>query len=182
VLFGSLVVAGFGIPSFVSTGSWLLLGGASAPAVGAFIVLGRLARASRRQLVAPAVAYAPVAAAFYDDAEHAAPAPAAQATWTPQPLPKPLYLARGTIAASAMASVDAAAELRRAAARADLALRAAQIETEVTPLRARPAAAAPAVERAGQAPSRFASMGVVSDVEARAIDLDAALRRRRAAS
>ncbi|MDQ1581892.1 MAG: hypothetical protein QOD05_2667, partial [Microbacteriaceae bacterium] len=182
VLLGSLVVAGFGIPSLVATGSWLLLGGASAPAVGAFIVLGRLARASRRQLVAPAVAYAPVAAAFYDDAEHAAPAPAAQATWTPQPLPKPLYLARGTIAASAMASVDAAAELRRAAARADLALRAAQIETEVTPLRARPAAAAPAVERAGQAPSRFASMGVVSDVEARAMDLDAALRRRRAAS
>jgi hypothetical protein len=182
VLFGSLVVAGFGIPSLVATGSWLLLGGASAPAVGAFIVLGRLARASRRQLVAPAVAYAPVAAAFYDDAEHAAPAPAAQATWTPQPLPKPLYLARGTIAASAMASVDAAAELRRAAARADLALRAAQIETEVTPLRARPAAATTASERAGQAPSRFASMGVVSDVEARAMDLDAALRRRRAAS
>ncbi|MCU1577414.1 MAG: rane protein [Leifsonia sp.] len=182
VLFGSLVVAGFGIPSLVATGSWLLLGGASAPAVGAFIVLGRLARASQRQLVAPAVAYAPVAAAFYDDAEHAAPAPAAQATWTPQPLPKPLYLARGTIAASAMASVDAAAELRRAAARADLALRAAQIETEVTPLRARPAAATTASERAGQAPSRFASMGVVSDVEARAMDLDAALRRRRAAS
>jgi hypothetical protein len=99
-----------------------------------------------------------------------------------------------------MASVDAAAELRRAAARADLAIRAAQIETEVTPLRARPAAASTASERvvvggarsagasavtgdrAGAVPSRFATMGVVSDVEARAIDLDAALRRRRAAS
>jgi type IV secretory pathway VirB10-like protein len=199
VLLGSLVTAGFGIPALVATGSGLLLGGAAVPAVGAFIVLGRLARAGRRQITAPVVSHAPVAAAFYDDAEHSAPAAAVQATWTPQPLPKPLYLARGTIAASAMASVDAAAELRRAAARADLALRAAQIETDVTPLRARPAAApAPersvagsarsagpssvTVDRAGAAQSRFASMGVVSDVEARAIDLDAALRRRRAAS
>jgi hypothetical protein len=97
-----------------------------------------------------------------------------------------------------MASVDAAAELRRAAARADLALRAAKIETEVTPLRARPAAVTTPAERAGVSDertagpagatadragaSRFASMGVVSDVEARAMDLDAALRRRRAAS
>ncbi|MDQ1577068.1 MAG: hypothetical protein QOH55_2218 [Microbacteriaceae bacterium] len=200
VLLGSLVVAGFGIPALIATGSGLLLGGAAVPAVGAFIVLGRLARAGRRPLATPAVAYAPAAAALYDDAEYSAPVPAVQATWTPQPLPRPLYLARGTIAASAMASVDAAAELRRAAARADLAIRAAQIETEVTPLRARPAAASTASERvvvggarsagssaatgdrAAAAPSRFASMGVVSDVEARAIDLDAALRRRRAAS
>ncbi|MDQ1608570.1 MAG: hypothetical protein QOE16_1302 [Microbacteriaceae bacterium] len=200
VLLGSLVVAVFGIPALIATGSGLLLGGAAVPAVGAFIVLGRLARAGRRPLATPTVADAPAAADLYDDAEHSAPVPAVQATWTPQPLPRPLYLARGTIAASAMASVDAAAELRRAAARADLAIRAAQIETEVTPLRARPAAASTASDRvvvggarsagssaatgdrAGAVPSRFASMGVVSDVEARAIDLDAALRRRRAAS
>lgn len=99
--------------------------------------------------------------------------------WTPQPLPKPLYLSRGTVAASAMASIDAVERLRAAAAEAELAQRAAASAPEVAPLRTpRAAAPAPAPE-APRPSSRFASMGVVEGVDA--IDLDQALQRRRGA-
>ncbi|QHC56086.1 hypothetical protein EV639_1052 [Rathayibacter tanaceti] len=100
-----------------------------------------------------------------------------RASWTPQPLPKPLYLSRGTVAASAMASIDAVERLRTAAAEAELAQRAAATAPEVAPLRA-PRAAAPDPE-APRPSSRFASMGVVDGVDA--IDLDQALQRRRGA-
>ncbi|MWV50672.1 hypothetical protein GRS96_15470 [Rathayibacter sp. VKM Ac-2803] len=102
---------------------------------------------------------------------------AAEARWTPQPLPKPLYLSRGTVAASAMASIDAVERLRAAAADAELAQRAAAAAPEVAPIRApRPSAPAPEAPRPS---SRFASMGVVEGVDA--IDLDQALQRRRGA-
>jgi len=97
-------------------------------------------------------------------------------TWTPQPLPRPMYLSRGSVAQTAMASADAATELRRSAAEAELALRAAQLAARVTPI-ARPAAA-PVAEPAR---SRFASMGIVGETEPGMSDLDAVLRRRRAA-
>ncbi|PPG44384.1 hypothetical protein [Rathayibacter sp. AY2B5] len=100
-----------------------------------------------------------------------------RASWTPQPLPKPLYLSRGTVAASAMASIDAVERLRTAAAEAELAQRAAATAPEVAPLRV-PRAAAPAPE-APRPSSRFAAMGVVDGVDA--IDLDQALQRRRGA-
>jgi hypothetical protein len=100
-----------------------------------------------------------------------------ESRWTPQPLPKPLYLSRGTVAASAMASIDAVERLRAAAAEAELAQRAAATAPEVAPLRA-PRASAPAQEEPRPS-SRFASMGVVEGVDA--IDLDQALQRRRGA-
>ncbi|AND17139.1 hypothetical protein [Rathayibacter tritici] len=100
-----------------------------------------------------------------------------RASWTPRPLPKPLYLSRGTVAASAMASIDAVERLRTAAAEAERAQRAAANAPEVAPLRApRAAASAPEAHRPS---SRFASMGVVDGVDA--IDLDQALQRRRGA-
>ncbi|KQP97657.1 MULTISPECIES: hypothetical protein [unclassified Rathayibacter] len=111
------------------------------------------------------------------EVEEEAPA-AAEASWTPQPLPKPLYLSRGTVAASAMASIDAVERLRAAAAEAELAQRAAASAPEVAPIRA-PRAAAPAPEAPPRPSSRFASMGVVEGVDA--IDLDQALQRRRGA-
>ncbi|NQX29492.1 hypothetical protein HQQ81_19270 [Microbacteriaceae bacterium VKM Ac-2854] len=97
--------------------------------------------------------------------------------WTPQPLPKPLYLSRGSVAASAMASIDAVERMRAAAAEAELAQRAAAAAPEVAPIRA-PRQAAPAAEPA-KPTSRFASMGVIDGVDA--IDLDQALQRRRGA-
>lgn len=122
-----------------------------------------------------------------DEIAQAAPAPAA--AWTPRPLPKPLYLSRGSAAATAMASADAVASLQRAAAREELEAAAEKIQKQtVTPLRApRPAAAEPA-RRTGtdgpdpRAASRYSSMGLVGELGQPGIDLDAALRRRRAAS
>jgi hypothetical protein len=90
--------------------------------------------------------------------------------------------------------MDAAVALRRAAAREDLERRAAELapklEPEVAQLKPRPAAPATGSEPAASTapvpvvapPSRFARMGVLGDVESDGLDLDAVLRRRRAAS
>jgi hypothetical protein len=93
-----------------------------------------------------------------------------------------MYLSHGSIAQTAMASVDAANELRRAAVEAELARRAEALtpQSDVTPI-TRPAARAnPGAGGVGAAPSRFASMGVVGETEPGMTDLDAVLRRRRA--
>ncbi len=182
-----------GVAVFATGGTWLLLAASAFVAVASIGMLSRLARVRHRPVVARPVAAAPVAAQLYDHADDEV-VPEARPTWTPQPLPKPLHLSRGTIAASAMASIDAATELRRAAARADLEERAARLAPEVTPLRPPVPVAVPAageVARAsapvGQVASaqpgadpRFAAMGLVGDVDTASIDLDAALRRRRA--
>ncbi len=79
---------------------------------------------------------------------------APRATWTPTPMPKPLYQSRGTVASSAVASVDASAQ----------------------PLRV---TGAPSVE-GNAVPGPFAAMGVVRDGGGDGFDLDEVLRRRRA--
>lgn len=172
ILLISLAVAAYGASLGVSAGTWYPLATAAIVAAGCVAMLVRLARISRRRAQAPVVAAPPAPAPneLYDDADHADERPArlerTSAPWTPQPLPKPLYLSRGTIAASAMASVDAAAALRRAAAAADLERRVAELAPPVPQLQ----------------PSRFARMGIVAADDAVAIDLDEALRRRRTAS
>jgi hypothetical protein len=95
-------------------------------------------------------------------------------SWTPVPLPKPLYLSRPQPDRALETSLDAAAELRDAAAAAERRLREAHEAPEVTPI-IRPAAA-PA------APSRFARMGYLDEVESATTDLDAVLQRRRASA
>ncbi|MFC4223011.1 hypothetical protein [Lysinibacter cavernae] len=52
-------------------------------------------------------------------------------SWMPRPLPKPLYLSRSTQAVDALAAADAADRLRRAAALAQEAQRAAERAAEV---------------------------------------------------
>ena len=189
------------------TGAWLLV----AASVGAVSVagwmLGRLARPQRAAArPQPLVRTSQVAPELYDDAQHDVPVQERlRQSWTPRPLPKPLHLSPGTVAAAAMASVDAAAELRRAAARAELERKAAASAAAERAAAERAAvvpAAAPfplrAVGRVGEAlgvaesgtavsaaastPSRYASMGVLDDVDTGSLDLDAVLRRRRAAS
>ncbi|MGN6425280.1 MAG: hypothetical protein ACTHMF_00570 [Leifsonia sp.] len=190
------VIAGTSV--MVATGAWLLPAASAVLAVAALGMLGRLARPAE---TAPAVAPAarPVSPVLYDDAQHdeIPVKERLRQSWTPRPLPKPLHLSPGTVAAAAMASVDAAAELRRAAARADFDRKAADIVTEAAPAPVRlrpvpavaeelPVAAAPvaaaAPTPAAPVPSRFASMGIVDAVDDGALDLDAVLRRRRAAS
>jgi hypothetical protein len=96
--------------------------------------------------------------------------PAVQSTWTPVPVPKPLYLSRPAVDRAVAASLEAAAELRQAAVDAERRLRDAQREPEVTPIR-------PAARTAD---SRFARMGIVEAQPQTHTDLDAVLRRRRA--
>ncbi|MGR0220916.1 hypothetical protein [Agromyces sp. ZXT2-6] len=114
--------------------------------------------------------------------------------WTPQPLPKPLHLSRGTIAATAMASIAEAEQLKRTAADAELAERAERLEPRVPVLRPTAASVADAsaveapVDRpvatpapAAEASSPYARMGIVDAAEPGISDLDLVLRRRRTA-
>ncbi|MEO8908412.1 MAG: hypothetical protein ABI310_10130 [Microbacteriaceae bacterium] len=187
-----LIAAVWGLAlALAATGSWLVPAGSAIVMAAAVVNLGRLARAGRSQRVTVAMPAAPAASELFDHAAHDEPAPAVAGTWTPRPLPKPLYQSPGSVAASAMASVDAVTRLRRAAATAELDRRAAELAEvlapEVTRLTPRPgskpaASGTPvAVLAQPEGPNRYARMGVVDDVEAGALDLDAALRRRRAA-
>lgn len=177
VTIGGVIAGAFGA-------GWIIAGAGLVGASAAFVTLSTLARAARRQAPLPVVA--PVAPAqgqgAFEPVEWEESETVAR-EWTPRPLPKPLHLSRGTIAASAMASIDAAAELRKAAALAELERRAAEAlpatvrRLTPAPVEETPAAQAPVAE----APSRFASMGIIDDSAAPSLDLDAALRRRRLA-
>ena len=186
--------------TMLSTGVWTLLAAGLVAAATAVATLGRLATVSRSARAPRAAADADASAAgrrapagargqrfepvhFVDEAPVAQPSP-----WTPQPLPKPLHLSPGSIAQAAMASVDAAAQLRQAAAEAELQRRAlamaeAIAPSEVTPI-TRPVVARAGASAAKAAPpaaqSRFANMGIIGDTEPGMTDLDAVLRRRRA--
>ena len=179
---GGLVAAAFGA-------SLLIAGGGALGIVVAFAGLVRLARVR-----VPVVAAAPVAvpeSTPFEPIELAEPE-ADDHVWTPQPLPKPLHLSRGTIAAMAMASIEAAAELKRAAADAEVARRVEQLEPVVPSIAPAPApvpahlpaqtpAAAASDRRAAEAASPYARMGIIEDASPAFDDLDAVLRRRRQA-
>jgi len=205
--------------------------------VGALGALARLAKRvtdARRATRLLARGADAGASALYDHAEYdvsttqlvEAEETAVAEPWTPRPLPRPLHLSRGTAAAATMASISAAAELRRAAGKAELEERAAELlaqrgpriaklvpakpaaqqgragvlgghlGTDTPPVPVSQPAATPApaetgAERAAttstaapaqaSAPdSRYARMGIVGDSDAPAMNLDEALRRRRA--
>jgi hypothetical protein len=113
--------------------------------------------------------------------------------WTPRPLPKPLHLSRGTIAATAMASIAEAEQLKRTAADAEIAERAERLEPQVPVLRPHAAsvvdasgaetsaARSAALATASEASSPYARMGIVDGAEPGISDLDLVLRRRRTA-
>jgi len=158
-------------------GSFTALVGGGVVMVAAFGILGRLATVARSARVvrvdAPVVL--PVLIGQVFEPVQLEETPVAAVTWTPQPVPRAMHLSRGSIAQTAMASVEAANQLRKAAAEAEVARRAAALAEEanraVMPI-ARPAAAV--------VPSRFALMGIVGETEPGMTDLDAVLRRRRA--
>jgi hypothetical protein len=182
------VVAGLVATAF---GASLLI--AAGGGVGVLAALAGIVRLARVRI--PVAAAAPVAmpeAAPFEPIEFAE-ASADDHGWTPHPLPRPLHLSRGTIAAMAMASIEAAAELKRAAADAEVARRVDELEPAV-PTIAAPAAssaAQPETHRgtqpsasergAAEAASPYARMGIVEDARPAFGDLDAVLRRRRQA-
>ncbi|TFB74277.1 hypothetical protein E3O21_15960 [Cryobacterium flavum] len=176
ILLAGLVLAGSGIAPALA-GSFTALVSGGVVMVAAFGILGRLATVARSARIVrlEAPVELPVLIGQTFEPVQLEETPVAAATWTPQPLPRALHLSRGSIAQTAMASVEAANQLRKAAAEAEVARRAAALAEEanraVTPLvRPEPAAV----------PSRFASMGIVGETEPGMTDLDAVLRRRRA--
>jgi hypothetical protein len=190
-----LVVAVIG--STMLAAGWTMLAGGLVAAVIALTTLVRLAAVSRSARTPRAAADASAVdddtlapagrrGQRFEPVQFEEPPVAQPSPWTPQPLPKPLHLSPGSIAAWAMASVDAAAQLRQAAAEAELQRRAlamaeAIAPSEVTPITRPVVARAAAPQPTPQAaPSRFANMGIVGDTEPGMTDLDAVLRRRRA--
>jgi hypothetical protein len=184
VLLASIVAAGFGVGQWMMSASWFLLASASAVAIGSFALLGRMAAVgrARAELVRGLRAQPQTLTAprLHDQAQGER---ATESTsWTPVPVPKPLYLSRPQIDRAVAASLDAAAELRNAAAEAERRLREAHESPEVTPI-IRPAATAarPTATQPAK-PSRFAGMGYLGEIEGTTTDLDAVLQRRRASA
>ncbi|MGA0566827.1 hypothetical protein ACO2Q7_05810 [Rathayibacter sp. KR2-224] len=197
VVIAGLVGVGFGGYSLVTVGSWWLLAASAALLGCAVVVLRRLsqqvaAHQAARRVRVNVVRQNPD---LYDHALHGEAETVQEeqedrdSSWEPQPLPKPMYQSPGSRAATAMASLDAAVALRRAAARAEFEERAARLaaaQVRTLPVPKETQATQPAAgsaENPGQerASSRYARMGVLDEVPSEHIDLDEALRRRRAA-
>jgi hypothetical protein len=173
VLLGALAAAGTGIPAALSGSAVLLVTGVFV-AVAALALLDQMARVARsRRELARSLRTAPVARSRATRVEPVREEVPASTGWTPVPLPKPLYLSAPVPAVASLAGRERELlELREAAAKAEQALREAQIAANVTPIRGEPEAPA--------AVSRFARMGMVDGLDASVTDLDAVLRRRRA--
>jgi hypothetical protein len=152
----------------VSIGGWSVLAFSAVAGVISFSALGRLANMARRRAAVVVPAAKPMRTRVVEDREAARPP---VASWTPVPIPKPIYLSRSE--APAAAEVDHLEQLRAAALESDRALREAQESPEVTPI-SQP-------ERPAASDSRFARMGIVGAADVGTPDLDEVLRRRRAA-
>ena len=162
------VQTGFVVTTGMGGAAPAVLAFAGVGSVTSFTLLGRLASISRARRAAPVQ---PVARVVRRSApvRQQPVAPEAPKAWTPVPVPKPLYLSRPAVEPVVVVADEVAAELREAAAAAERARRAA--------------AAAPVVEPIPfERPSRFAAMGIVDQPPVATPDLDAVLRRRRAAS
>ncbi|WP_400995789.1 hypothetical protein [Agromyces sp. GXQ0307] len=192
LLLASLVALVVGLVVIATGGTVLVASGGGVGIVAAMTGLSVLSRRRPSPVVAAPVAV-PVSEPF-EPIEVEEAEPSRGTGWTPQPLPKPLHLARGTIAASVMASIAEAEQLKRAATEAELSERAERMEPQVPVLRPPAAsverASAEAVGDAGtrrQAVSAsepanpYERMGIVEGAEPGLGDLDQVLRRRRTA-
>jgi len=140
----------------MAAGAWLVLAFSAVAAVSSFSLLGRLAAVSRARAVLVAER-APLRRTMSRPVVE--PVEAARATWTPIPVPKPLYLSRAVMDQVVVEADIAAEQLKAAAAEAQARLRAAE-------------AAAIPFQRAEP---------VEAKRTLKALDLDEVLRRRRAA-
>lgn len=182
----AVVQAGVLIATGGTAGVGAILGFSLVAAVLAVGAQVRLAAFARRRATAPnesAAAHPPRRRTTSGStAEQTLVEQPAAATWTPVAIPKPLYLSRALAEArrapespsgpSGAPADDPVTELREAALASEAALRAAQDSPEVRQISSAPSAA----------PSRYASMGIVEPTDTRGPDIDAVLRRRRAAS
>ena len=161
----------------------------AAGGLGVVLALGAIMRLAKARVPHAVAQAATTRAVTPFEPIELAETPADEPGWTPQPLPRPLHLSRGTIAAMAMASIEAAAELKRAETGAEVARRAAELEPEVPSIRPPvPAAASarrpveePPTRRVAEPASPYSRMGIVGETRPGIDDLDAVLRRRREA-
>ena len=161
VLFAAVVTIGvqlviMGVTG-IAAGAWLVLAFSAVAAVSSFSLLGRLAAVSRSR-AALVAERAPLRKTMSAPVSRVDPV-AIQATWTPIPVPKPLYLSRAVMEQVVVEADIAAEQLKAAAAEAQARLRAAE-------------AAAIPFQRAEPAEAKRTL---------KALDLDEVLRRRRAA-
>lgn len=176
----AVAVAAVQIWLMVSTGavvgSWLVLAG-SALVVGVALRLQARAAARIRSLSRPEAAPVPRRRTTQPLIDVELPEAAPTREWTPVPVPKPLYIERGEAPRVPVVPPVSAEQLLRAAqAEAEQALAAAHDEPEVVRFPTRETRPDTSV---APAPSRFASMGIIDDVDAASPDLDEVLRRRR---
>ncbi|MEY2849480.1 MAG: hypothetical protein RI885_2147 [Actinomycetota bacterium] len=166
----------------------MVVGGGVAAGVASVLLLTVLAAAGRRRTALMRELRSRPAAPrrVVTETPAVADAPAARSSWTPVPIPKPLYLSRPPVQpiVSEAAAQQERDRLLAEAERAERMLRERERAEKVTPIRPAtpalaPAAAAPAAA-APAAPSRFATMGFVDAADSTVTDLDAVLRRRRA--
>jgi hypothetical protein len=159
----------FMITGGIAAGAWTVLGFAGVASVVSFAALGRLASIARRRQTLVVPQARPMRTRIVEDREAARPP---VATWTPVPLPKPLYLSRSQ-APTVESTIDPIEHLRAAALESDRALREAQESPEVSPITT--------PDRAAASASKYATMGVVGSTDVAGTDLDEVLRRRRSA-
>ncbi|WP_194763670.1 hypothetical protein [Microbacterium sp. UFMG61] len=147
LLLVGLAVAGLGVWQLIVVQTQLLIWLGGALAIGATVVLQRMAsvasRAARRPAQVVAAPAPRVAPALHDQGP---------ATWTPRPLPEPLVSVAGSRAQAARAEIEAQEERRKVARLAALRERAEQM------------APAPPVQLPA-ASSPYARMGFVDDAE-----------------
>lgn len=192
-VFGVQLALMIGAGAASASGAWIVLATATLAGMSASAMLSRLAERSRARIAASAPAIRVTTPRRRVVVSSAAPVvePMAPTSWTPIPVPKPMYLTRSIAPAAAVAAARHAAEidheLRAAAESAEQAIRknmaAKDSEKRYAEwaLEANSAPAKPVAVPSTPIPNRFAGMGIV-DVQGSAPDLDAALARRRRAS
>lgn len=169
-LLAAIVAIGFGIAEVAVGGAAVLLVAGAVIAAGAVALLVQInqvssARAQLAQTIQPSIA-----AEVFDAHPPVRQQQPVRTSWTPVPMPKPLYLSRSEAAPVDGAGADAEAQLLEAAAKAEQALRKAQ--EQVTPIVRPEPVAAPQ--------SRYAGMGLIDVQDSSTPNLDEVLRRRRA--
>lgn len=157
---GALVIA-----TGVGAASVAVLAFSVVAAATSLAMLSRLAAVSRARVVPVVQATVPVARRVVMS-EPVVEVAEVRTSWTPVPLPKPLYMSKPKIPAVAFDSSSITASLADAAAESERVLREALAQSAVTPIRSA---------------SRFAGMGIVPEQDASRPDLNEVLRRRRAA-
>ena len=166
ILVLALALVAYGVMQMLQTGGWLPLAGGAIGVFGALALLQRAATVAAAHRAVEAVDHAvvvPEAPRSFTDWQRTEQA---RPTWTPVPLPKPLYLDKDEAVGDPHDAVAVATSLDAAAARSDEALRSAA--AEVATLQPRGSQAA------------LAAMGIVAESGPVLTDLDAVLRRRRA--